>query len=96
MDKSGWRLEIYPEHYSDSSVYARCHRHVTQRGIRICINDHWDKPITEKDLLAYARHEVIHALLDPVASLAQCRFVTEDEINAAEHEVLNRLFRLLP
>lgn len=70
----------------------------TQHRTRIFLAPVWPDhtQVTEEEILITARHEAIHALLGPLSTLAASRFVTESEICAAEHEVLNILEGALP
>ena len=69
-----------------------------QRRTRIFLSKVWPDhtPVTEEEILITARHEAIHGLLGPLATLATSRFVTDNEMCAAEHEVLNVLDGALP
>ena len=48
------------------------------------------------DLMSLARHEMIHALLEPFNYFAHNRIVTQKQLDDANHEVLRRLNPLLP
>jgi hypothetical protein len=67
-----------------------------QRYIRIRLNVEMPRAPTTAELLDTARHEMIHALLEPMQTLLFCRNVTEDELDTAAHEVLRKLWDLLP
>lgn len=90
------RFELSHEDLNSPDVGASCSRHPIQHAARIVLNTEWNVEVSESRLRDYARHETIHALLGELGSLACCRFVTEDEVDTAEHLVLNRLNGLLP
>lgn len=94
---SGWRIMC--RHTSLAPrVFAQCTANVLQRDIVIDLAVEWpeSREVTDGAVRSEARHEMIHALLNPLGGLMGCRFVSEDEANSAEHEVLRRLDRLLP
>lgn len=81
--------ELPPEAKAGACPFA------DQRRIIIVLNRELDDT-PDKVLRGYARHECIHALLQPLGRLACDRFVSNETLDAAEHEVLVRLERLLP
>ena len=89
-------FELVIEHYPLPSAFANCQCNPGQRSIRIRLGKESNVPVTEAILLDAARHEMCHALVEPLDSIGCCRYVTEDEMNQASHEVLRRLMRLLP
>ena len=52
--------------------------------------------VQDGDVRGFARHEMCHALLAEFSCLASSRHVTEDELEAAEEALVQRLIRLLP
>jgi hypothetical protein len=93
---SDLRLEIYHTELDAPDTVASCGVHVLQHAARIRLNTTCSVQPDTEIILAYARHEMIHALLGPLSSLGSARCVTEDELVAAEHALLNRLSGLLP
>jgi len=97
---SGWGMEVVFEDIGEDAA-ARCMTDVCQRKLWISLNtkwEQWDQPAPPSDarIRQSARHEMLHALTEPLIQLAQSRFVTKDEVAAACHEVLQRLDPLLP
>lgn len=90
------RLELERDKLGGAEIGARCSFHPIQHSAFIKLNTEWDTEVTEARLRAYARHETIHALIGELGALACARYVTDDELDAAEHLVLNRLDKLLP
>jgi hypothetical protein len=94
-EMSGWELAV-EHHQIGERVFANCGCNPGQRSIRIRLSKTSEVPVTEASLLDSARHEMCHAVVEPLDSIGCCRYVTEDEINAASHEVLRRLMKVLP
>ena len=92
---TGWRFEYYHEPDSRGTC-ARCTVNGCQRGVCLQLAAYWEELVTVQRLRYFARHEMIHALLGPIDFLGANRFVSHDEHNAANHEVLERLMALLP
>jgi len=96
---SGWRLEFrHQEIDGQPGMMAGADSDPTQRRTRIFLAPVWPEhtPVTDSEILITARHEAIHGLLGPLSTLASSRFVTDSEMCAAEHEVLNVLEGALP
>jgi hypothetical protein len=96
---SGWRLEFRHEGIEGQPQgMAGAESDPTQHRTRIFLSTVWPDhtPVTDDEILITARHEAIHGLLGPLSTLAQSRFLTDSELCAAEHEVLNVLDGVLP
>ena len=96
---SGWRLEFRHEDIEDQPRgMAGADSDPTQRRTRIFLSKNWPDhtPVTDEEILISARHETIHGLLGPLSTLATSRYVTDTEMCAAEHELLNVLDGVLP
>jgi len=52
-------------------------------------------PVTDEEIKTLARHEMIHAMLLPMAAMIG-NFCSEDEAKEAEERIVQRLIRLLP
>jgi hypothetical protein len=92
---SGWEL-VVEQHDLPTDVFANCGCNPGQRSIRIRLCKQSAVEVTTPMLLNSARHEMCHAIVEPLDSIGCCRYVTEDELNQASHEVLRRLMPLLP
>ncbi len=92
----GWQLNIGRGKLSEGAA-AHEIANISQRRITITFTNSWpyDALPSRGDLIGYARHEMVHALLEPLATLGECRYVTNDEVDAGNHEVLRRLMRIL-
>lgn len=90
------RTEFFHVEMKSPNTGASCGFSVLQHAVSLTLNTVWDTEPDEARLRYYARHEMIHTLLGPYTAIAESRHVTEDELVAAEHAVLNRLDRLLP
>jgi hypothetical protein len=92
---SGWELVL--EHFDlPADVFANCGCNPGQRSIRIRLCKKSPVELTDDMLRESARHEMCHAIVEPLDTMGCCRYVTEDELNQASHEVLRRLIVLLP
>ena len=49
-----------------------------------------------KDIPLSAKHEAIHLLLARFADTAESRYVSQEEVNRAEEELVRRLEKLIP
>jgi hypothetical protein len=92
---TGWRFEYHHEPDARGTC-ARCTVDGCQRGVRIQLASRWTERVTKRQIRYLARHEMVHALLGPIDFLGANRFVTADEYEKGNHEVLERLMRLLP
>jgi hypothetical protein len=54
-----------------------------------------DLPINKESLNQTALHEVVHLLLGEFSCIAESRFITKDELHAAEHALVNRIIKVL-
>jgi len=61
----------------------------------IYLSEDWDCEISDIELKKKAFHEIGHLLLHRICEIATARFVNNDEIDEAEHEVINRLINFL-
>lgn len=46
---------------------------------------------TDEEIKEYALHEMLHLLMARYSACANARFISDDELEEAEHEVVNRL-----
>ncbi len=92
---TGWECVFF--HCPKPNCYATLTTHAVARVLEFSLATEWPhREPTTANLRLSARHETSHALTEPLCSLAQSRFVTEDELNAGVHEVTMRLLPLLP
>jgi hypothetical protein len=97
---SGWGMEVQFEDLGEENT-ASCTTDVCQRKLWISLNREWKRwdgptPPSDARIRQSARHEMLHALTEPLIQMAASRFVTKDEVDEACHEVLQRLDPLLP
>lgn len=94
---SGWHL--YFDHDDIGDNYARVVVNLLGRVATFILTRDWAHPsivpLNQTELDRSARHEVIHLLVGPVGTLLAARFVTQDEIVAAEEELVRHLEELL-
>jgi len=94
---AGFRLE-FRHGACEAGVCASCRGSATQRALFLTLSLDWPSgyPPTDANLRETARHEMRHAFIAQFSALASSRFVTPDEIDAAEHELCERLRMVLP
>ena len=64
----------------------------------IFLNTDWDdavRPLNKTELAETAKHEVIHILLARLFNIGSSRYITDDEINQAEHELVQKLISII-
>ena len=67
---------------------AACRSDYCARHVSLFLNTVWDEPPVKNEIQLVAFHEVDEALLSRYHFLAQERFVSEDELEAARHEII--------
>ena len=90
---SNWEISI--EHSKGDSDRAWIIPVTKGRVVRICLGSNWinlepDK-ITPDMLKRVAFHEVCEVLIEPLAWLAECRFLNPDQLDPARHDIIHRL-----
>lgn len=94
---SGWQL--YFDHDDIGDNYARVIVNMVGRVATFMLSLEWAYPeifpLKNVSLDECARHEVIHLLVGPVGTLLNARFVTKDELTAAEETLVRQLEELL-
>lgn len=94
-EMSGWRMTAAHCQLADD-VWAMCNVDLEGRSVHFRLNTETDTAFTDAWARHCARHEMAHAILEPLQTMAGRRTVTQDQITAAEHEVIQRLMGLLP
>jgi len=78
---------------------ASCSTHYTGCLSTLTISDKWETGIkirpTDKELRKTALHEVLHMLLAKMAADVKDRSYHKEEVEMHEHEVVNRLVKVL-
>jgi hypothetical protein len=86
--------QVYVDHVKlDAGVRANCSTRVLKRSAVIRLAKCWDGQVLDYELLEAARHESLHVALANVASMGGARFVTADEMEAAEESTVQRFLR---
>jgi hypothetical protein len=81
--------------YTKPDCCAHCVRYFSARKAVIRLND--KLPVeyaTDEQLRSTALHEVVHAVTGDLGVLSGDRFITEEQLDAAEHELVNRIMWL--
>lgn len=82
---------------SDDVAAAAVETDVPQRDATLKLASWFKKKPTQKQIRGWARHEMIHVVMEPLESFASWRYVShKDEITGAVHETLAVLDKLLP
>lgn len=93
----GWNVSYLHKKMGDR--YAETYRRLTSRQATIALNTEWGvedvRPLSEKELNKLAKHEVLHVLLGRLGICAEARYVTETEVEEAEHEVIAHLLKII-
>ena len=94
-----WTLFVRWGDGKDSTIGALQGSNITNRKLFVYLNPDVEMsgaPITDKVIRDFARHEMLHCVLEPLSTIAASRYISDEERDAAEHEVLESLNRLLP
>lgn len=86
------------QHIDLKDCYARTRTQYSAMNSTIALTSNWDdevRPCNRKEIAQVAKHEVIHLLLAKFDKLAHSRYVTEDELDQAEHEIVRKLENLI-
>lgn len=91
-----WSLEVKHGTRDDSKIEASLDTDEEGRVLTVTLATYLSKKPTQAYLKELARHEMVHAVTQPMGVTGERRYVTEGVRVAAAHEVLERLDRLLP
>lgn len=93
-----WCVRYYHKKDSDSAPFSWTNYTYSGRAVDIFLNKVWaDKhnSLVEYELKQSAFHEVCEILLYPVRYLAECRFLTDSEIDPEIHNIIRTLESVL-
>lgn len=83
--------EVYYEHVElKEKAYATCHTDMLGMVATFSFNKVVGTNIRD-DIRRTAFHEVCELLISKLKIIAKCRFLSEDEITTANHEIIRRL-----
>ena len=96
-------IGLYYHHGKREGVRAQFSGQHQSRIATLTLAAEWEEfdaddpaqPVTEEEIRTLARHEMIHAMLLPMAAMIG-NFCSEDEAKEAEERIVQRLLRLLP
>lgn len=77
---------------------ASCHNKVSGYISTLFLSRNWEghgQKITDDDIKEVAKHEMIHVLLERVTASGRYRYVSENEMEEAEEELVRKLEYLL-
>lgn len=89
-----WDVRVYHEDPQRKGAMASCAPNSVKRVAVVRLSRKIEA--NEPPMKALARHEMIHVLLGEFSCIAGSRNITNDEIEAAEEALVQRLIRLLP
>lgn len=93
-------IRLYFHHAKRDARASFYGRHVKRVGT-VTLSTEWeitdgeDRAVTDAEVCECARHEMVHALLLPLACMVG-DFCTKDEAEEAEERIVQRLLRILP
>lgn len=65
-------------------------RNSAGKNCTVRLSKTWNMPVTKNDILRTAVHEFSHLLIADMEHLAECRYVTESEIDACREALARR------
>ena len=90
----GWKINYYWKKYEPDDSIGRVKIGVLSRSIAVILNIEVDDELPI-DIPLTAKHEMIHCLLGAFSELSWQRFVTLDEVAAAEEELVCKLMKII-
>jgi hypothetical protein len=99
-DKFGldeWELRfIHEENKNALHTCAAVHRQYTASVAGVYLSPDWGKDeINDNVLDLAAKHEMAHLLIGALSTMADARYVTQDEVEHAEEALIVKLCKLL-
>jgi aryl-alcohol dehydrogenase-like predicted oxidoreductase len=89
-------IDVYYMHKADSEDAMANYTYQYQSSKAVLfLAECWNIKPTERLIKEQAIHEVSHLLLGRLSAQARDRSFVEEEYNAAEHHVINRLIKVL-
>jgi len=93
---TSWSVEFNHKDLENNLRLAECGVDAIGKFAELNLNVVWeDNTPTLVNLSNTACHEVLHVLLGPMAHLSSERFVTERELEHAEHEVIRSILQFI-
>ena len=86
-----WSIDFLLEDLKEEFTFARAQFSYLSRIATIKLNSKIDEKLTEHKIKKTALHEVLHIVHAKCFQLMKARFVSEDEIDEADHELVVRL-----
>ena len=91
--------ELFFVHEKATGARAAIRTETTNHQAVVVFATDWSKaniePKTPEAIKKVAVHEMCHLLIGNLSNLGNSRYVSEDEINSAEEEVVRRLLKVL-
>jgi len=87
-----WEFNFYHEFRNgDETVRGSCYASYTGRIATLYFSPKWDYKPEDSEIKKVAFHEVCEVLTAPLCVMAESRYVTPDEIEAANHYLIRTL-----
>lgn len=96
FDLMGWNIAFQFKKLTES--YAKASMDLEASNVTICLTTEWDETVikvSDYELKQIAKHEVLHVLLGRLECLAQYRYVMSRELDAAGHDIIQKLLVLI-
>jgi len=92
FELNNWDIDTDHSDLKNLGLEGRCYTDVKDHVATIQLNK---KIVIKPDLNCLALHEVMHIFLSPVKSLAESRWVSEEEVYQAHEEEVTKLTNIL-
>ena len=90
----GWQIYFIHASLEAELSVTQLGREYHVANITFC-TEYDDTIIKELDIPHLAKHEAIHVLIGSLCDVAESRWVTQNEVNAIEEELVNRLMAVI-
>ena len=92
---TNWCVRYYHKKDSDGSTFSQTKYAYSGKAVDVCLNINWPNDIPQSkvafELKQSAFHEVCEILLYPIRYLAECRYLTDSEIDPEIHNIIRTL-----
>ena len=82
--------DVYYDHRDCDTYFAKLRTNIREKIVLVWFNTEWQPllPLNKQSIDAVACHEVVHIRTAKLDTLARYRYVREEEIDAAEEELV--------
>lgn len=88
-----WEIFFFHKKLDNAFACLSTNNYMRDRVASVTLTTEWSDctELTDAEIIRSAKHEAIELLVADICSLAEARFVTEDEIALARHSLVRRL-----